>query len=411
MQAGSGRANGICRGGHARGQARRASRRQRPARQRVAVHLKDLIRARELRVGAPLPSYGEMVAELGVSYVSVKRGVDDLVAEGVVRRENGRGSFVAAELRPLSRELDKIGVIFPASRESFFVASYVSAIMRGVARETAAKADTLIFSLRQGGLVNAAQLAAQNVGGVLLLGVENDDYLRAFASWGVPGVVADYCPAADVPLDAVACDNAAAARTMAARLAALGHRRVMYASPDSRKRVADPLDRQRTLFVRDSSDLRERREHSLRALREAGVTATDAGDPLPERDFRRHAETVLDQWQRLAPAVRPTAILADSDWSAEILLDKLRRRGIRVPDDVSLCAVAGDAEPGHRASHRIACCHFDFTGMGRRAAELLAARCERQGPQERQIVRIGFVFMEGATVKPVNTTRDNGRRT
>ena len=95
--------------------------------------VKELIRTRDLRPGDALPSYLELCKKFSVSYVTVKRGMDDLAAEGIIRQQNGRGTFVAKGLAMMPRDLSLVGVIFPASRELLFCAPYLSEIMRGIA--------------------------------------------------------------------------------------------------------------------------------------------------------------------------------------------------------------------------------------------------------------------------------------
>ena len=368
---------------------------ERPARQQVSARVKELICARGLRPGAPLPPYLELAEQLGISYVTIKRGLDDLENEGIIHRVPSVGTFVAREITQVERELKHVGVIYPASRAHLFSVQYAGEIMRGVAQEAPSSADTHIFSLREDGLVRAAQLGEWNIDGVVLLGVENDDYLRTFAQWGTPGVVVDYCSKA-APLDYVACDNAAAARQMAAHLASLGHRRVAYVASHFQSPVKNPRDPRVTLLGRDSSDRRERRDGSLRALRELNIQVEDW--MFPEADSEG-SSTTADKLQRLRRvAGRPTAVLAASNALALGLLRELESRGLRVPEDVSVCAVASDGDMS-AGTRTLTCCRFDFTGMGRKAIELLAERRRTRPLDAPREHRIGFEFVEGQTVK------------
>lgn len=60
---------------------------------RVREHLRK--RAKSMRVGELLPSESELCAEYGVSRITVRRAVDDLAKDGLVVKEQGRGTFVA----------------------------------------------------------------------------------------------------------------------------------------------------------------------------------------------------------------------------------------------------------------------------------------------------------------------------
>jgi len=391
-----------------------------PVRQQVAMRVKEMIRSRGLRLGDVLPSYVELGKELDVSYVTVKRGIDDLVAEGVIRRQHGRGTFVAKELALIPRELKHIGVILAASRTQLFLNTYLSEIMRGIAQYAPLGMDMHIFSLREDGLVDAAQLGEWDIHGVILLNVENDDYLRAFAQWGTPGVVVDYCSQA-APLDYVACDNRTAARQMAAHLAALGHRQVVYATgkpqvqevllgdQEGTRLALNPADlrgrqteeersdgRPVARMVRDPSDLRERQSESVAALRELGLLVD-----VWNMSWHDCADAVGQLHRGKRHTNRPTAVLTGSNYYARELLEELARRGLCAPEDVSVGAVASDGNMPF-GGPRLTCCRFDFVGMGRKAIELLAARCRKPGLDNPDVHRIGFEFVEGQTVGRVN---------
>jgi GntR family transcriptional regulator len=55
--------------------------------------------------GAQLPTEEALGREFGVSRITVRAALDRLVAEGLVRRERGRGTFVAA--RPVALDLER----------------------------------------------------------------------------------------------------------------------------------------------------------------------------------------------------------------------------------------------------------------------------------------------------------------
>ena len=372
----------------------------------VVRQVAEAVRARivreQLQRGALLPSYRELADEFGVAYWTIKRGIDELVAEGVVLQQRGRGIFVNKELALAPRPLNRLGVICPSSRTSLFTNSYLTEIMHGAMLGAPLKTHLSIFSLREDGLVDAAQLGESAVNGVLLLNVENDDYLRTFAQWGTPGVVVDYCAQA-APLDYVACDNAAAAQEMVAYLAARGHRRVAYVSGQMQSSVARPEDRHATLLVRKSSDVRERRDASVAALRARGMLAG-------VWNLRENSATLPDDlYHQIRSAHNPTALLTNSHHGAFLLQNKLTRRGLRVPEDVSVCAVAGDQAASHLRPV-VTHCRFDFNGMGRLAVELLAARCRQPGEAKPRGHRIGFEFVAGETTAPAPRKKAKRRK-
>ena len=75
------------------------------------------IESGELGVGDRLPSEADLVAEFGVSRTTARRALDELRRQGLVRREPGRGTFLAsprlrsnlAYLHSFSEEIERWG--------------------------------------------------------------------------------------------------------------------------------------------------------------------------------------------------------------------------------------------------------------------------------------------------------------
>lgn len=61
---------------------------------RVRDHLRSLV-THELAEGDPIPSERALCEQFGVSRMTVRQAVDALVVEGLLSREQGRGTFVA----------------------------------------------------------------------------------------------------------------------------------------------------------------------------------------------------------------------------------------------------------------------------------------------------------------------------
>jgi GntR family transcriptional regulator len=65
-----------------------------PKHAQLSAILTDLV-ATELRPDAPIPSERELVAKYGVSRATVRKAIERLIADGVLQRAHGKGTFVA----------------------------------------------------------------------------------------------------------------------------------------------------------------------------------------------------------------------------------------------------------------------------------------------------------------------------
>ena len=60
--------------------------------------LRGLIESGEIGIGDRLPSEADLVSDFGVSRTTARRALDELRRQGLVRREPGRGTFLASPL-------------------------------------------------------------------------------------------------------------------------------------------------------------------------------------------------------------------------------------------------------------------------------------------------------------------------
>jgi len=79
-----------------------------PAYQTLRDQIRDEIAAGQYSDGARLPTESELVARHGLSRQTVRRAFQDLVAEGVVFRVPGRGTYASERGRRYLRQLGSI---------------------------------------------------------------------------------------------------------------------------------------------------------------------------------------------------------------------------------------------------------------------------------------------------------------
>jgi GntR family transcriptional regulator len=74
----------------------------------VRAYLADLV-TQELEVGDAIPSERTLTEKFGVSRMTVRQAIDALVTEGVLQREQGRGTFVAPPRADFEMRLTTFG--------------------------------------------------------------------------------------------------------------------------------------------------------------------------------------------------------------------------------------------------------------------------------------------------------------
>jgi LacI family gluconate utilization system Gnt-I transcriptional repressor len=86
------------------------------------------------------------------------------------------------------------------------------------------------------------------------------------------------------------------------------------------------------------------------------------------------------------------AVYCSSDGLAQGLLVEAQARGLRVPRDLAICGF-GDADFAAHLQPSLTTVHVDGAAIGRRAAELIIARCNGQAVTQR-VVDLGFRIVE-----------------
>ena len=112
----------------------------------ILLELTDRIESGEIGVGDRLPSEADLVVEFGVSRTMARRALDELRRQSLVRREPGRGTFLAsprlrsnlAYLHSFSEEIERWGYtpgVWLVSREERIAGEEVAASLGVVAGE------------------------------------------------------------------------------------------------------------------------------------------------------------------------------------------------------------------------------------------------------------------------------------
>ena len=276
-------------------------------------------------LGEAVPSERQLGEELGLSRTTVRRAIDDLVQQGRLDRQPGRGTFVSSLTvrKPATSAGQRIiSVIIPT-----FANPYYGEMIDGIEKE-ARRYDLRVmvgqseYSADEESAHLEQSVADGSVCGAIVVPGAVDQAsggVRQFLKAGKPLVYIGRWPD-DVTCDGVCIDYRVAARQAVEHLAALGHQRIAYVEGLPHLPGFSPYD--------GYADI----------LRGRGL-------PIDQKLVRRYNEpseiagrqAVIDL---VAESVKFSAIFARNDVTAMGVLQGLRKAGLRVPADVSVTSIA-----------------------------------------------------------------------
>jgi GntR family transcriptional regulator, arabinose operon transcriptional repressor len=326
-----------------------------PKHERLRDQLIQQIATGQLKPGERIPSEHYLVRKLGIARTTIRQAMAALERDGLIRRVQGKGTFVEADVRRrLRRGQDIFALVVPETLGGFY-----SSLLHGFEAAAGEVQHQTILCHTDNDLGRQAdivlQLLDKEVGGVAIVPASEPPtpvhQVRQLQKRGIPVV---FChrrvDGVSAPLLAIPFQEAG--RIAGLAFAEQGHRRVTFVSSHRSATTPALVD-------------------GLRAgLREGGcdcpVELACVGDTIALKD-----ELVLETLRRVfAQTVPPTAIFASCDSLAEMIYLLLPRLGLRVPNDVSLVGFGGAWREG-ALTRRITSVVVDEIGAGRRAVALL----------------------------------------
>ncbi len=352
--------------------------------------LKERIECGVYAPGAWLPAERALAEEFRLDRSAVRRALCRLEDAGLIVREPGHRPWVRGgpAVSPGTRRPPSAGQTGrprPARPERAAPRSIVAilpqhpqypaslAILHGInaaLRSAESPLRLQVWDTHGGGdqretrleLEALASVARERLAGAVLWhlgGPETVPPLRALEKRGIPVVFVDRFPP-EMSCDFVGGDNQAGVETALDYLRDLGHTRIAHLTTDEQ-----------------STAVLQRRDAYTDALTLAGTP------PDPDLIFAvSHTDTACvapacDHFFGLADP--PTAVLAMNDPLAYRFIAECGKRGVRVPEDISVVGF-DDLEQHSPRPSLLTTLHQPFDKMGRRAAELLLSRLSAPDP-------------------------------
>lgn len=301
----------------------------------VANTLRERVLNGEYRDRGWLPTERELAQEFGVSRTIIRRAIGELERQNlVVRSPRCRPVIRRTTVSTIRQDVRRLTLGLWIWPNTTFPSAF--AILQGIYRTLDADRYRLIVESpvdTDWRLVmhSEAQFLERitrdrDVAGVLLWylgGDANLSALRHVRDSGIPLVFLDRLPPEGFPADFVGVDNRYAAYQVVRHLVSRGHRRIAHITN-----------------IENASTVHERLLGYRDALREAGIpfrselVLTDTFQPedgVPEPLAA----------QLLQIPDTPTAVFCVNDVVALRLIESLRARGIRVPEDMAVAGFDG----------------------------------------------------------------------
>jgi GntR family transcriptional regulator of arabinose operon len=317
--------------------------------------------------GSRIPSERELEQIYQVSRVTVNRALTRLHARGVVERRRGSGTYVTqtiAEKPPV--ESSSLLVKYIALGAKVRGDIYVSSGHEGMCNELNKHGKDVVtrfYYSEAEYLAELRGLSGSDLAGAIVWycpSREGDRLLEDLTRQQIRLVLMDN-HSETLACDYVGTDNAQGSRLMVRHLAAMGHRHIAYVTQN----VAglQSLESRQVGFVQELLG-------SGLPLTQESLWSFDINDP-------QGLENVVDAL--LASSTRPTAIYAANDYHAFEIYHLLVKRGIRVPQDVSLAGFDNIDRSKH-FEVPLTTIAQDFWEIGRTAAAILQQPVTQASP-------------------------------
>lgn len=348
----------------------------------LAGQFRERIRSNELKVGDRLPTFAEMREKFGVTLGTVERTYSFLEQEGLIERQQGRGTFVADQKRVLTGNIGFIGSAIAYEHKSPF-STY---LMEGIRQAMGATQQNLLC-LDVNWEVNcmAGEQCCEYIDG-LLCNLENPFHLLQALPARLPRVSLLNVVEG---MTSVVIDDYRSAKTAVGYLQNLGHRRIACLMEE-----IPSLARRRFAGYRD-------------AMAEAGMDAAPGWARLAESAIKAYKTQHYFQWGRHQMSLwleegfgklGCTALFVQNETAAIGVMQVLQEEGWKVPEDISVMGFDG-TELCDYVAPRLTAMESPLAQIGAKAVEMLNRQIAGE-TSEAQTITLPVNLHKGNSVMP-----------
>jgi LacI family transcriptional regulator len=335
-----------------------------------------------LRPGTRIPTEEELSSIHSVSVTTIRRAIDGLVADGLLVRRQGSGTYVTDRRKARNQT---VGLVIPDSKFSPFygrMAAGLTPLLQSHGYSSMLFVAEDIDSLHQ-----AIRSAKKRLDGVIVCGyLIRHEELREER---IPYVIAG--SEGRIDADCVCFDLSAGTRNAVGHLVELGHREILFLSNLSAEGFEHPkFDMDRPI------ESNPRFVGYKEALERAGISVRNE---LVVRAGPSRLSGYQTMKRFLSEGVCFSAVFAGNDQIAEGAAQAMREAGIEIPEKVSLIGCDNIQDASDRL---IALTTIDLRleDVARRSVELLMDRIERPLANEYRCISLVPQLVPRGTTGP-----------
>ncbi len=342
----------------------------------IVESIKEKIASGELQPGDQISSQNELAQQYGVSLITVKKALTELIRDGVLFSRIGKGTFVAKPTPAVDfTQHPTIGLVLSDLKNPYF-----SLILHSVEQKTSENGYNLLLSNSSQKIEKEEsqihRFREMGVDGMIIASTSHvyraTETIRKLREENFPFVMVSYIEDEDIYY--VGTDHEQGAFMATEYLIQQGYKQIGYISGEAGNLLAD-------LRLKGYRRALEQYDRSLRQ---------DFVFPLPMK-FKDYDSGYQIGQQFLQLSERPDALFVYNDLSALGFEQALLDNGYKVPDDVAIVGF-DDIEQGKYAPVPLTTIHQPTDEIGQMAVEKLMKLVAEQPVAIRTILKPKLVI-------------------
>lgn len=318
----------------------------------------------EYKANEKIPSEMELCKRYAVSRTTVRKALDELVAEGILIRSPGRGTFVTSKGPEAKKKTNNILFLrcvhsdITRSNSEVVDDIFYPKVLAGVEMASSRNNYYCLYKIINENDFRQEELekTIRNSDGIVCAEIHNQTTLDFLEKYSLPVVL--ICPSVkDTRFDIVEIDNVNGAVQAVGYLIQRGHREIAFIGGS-----------------RQSAASWEREEGYRQAMKESGLK-------IDSSLILSYGWRLEDGYNAVLELIEkgkvPTAIFAASDLLAIGAINAIKDSGYRVPDDISVIGF-DDIEMAGQVKPSLTTMRVRRAEMGEIAAKLVFERLNLQ---------------------------------